>query len=116
MSRYNNFSNFDKDFGNSKDFDEYFGRMGRFFRKAFDVLRNNCYLVVISRDCYMNGSYILVSSKLAEIAKEEANLNLKGEIIWHQNGTRLRPYGYPFVFVPNIIHHNILVFRKEVKD
>ena len=29
----------------------------------------------------------------------------------YQAGTRLRPYGYPKVFVPNIAHQHILVLR-----
>ena len=37
----------------------------------------------------------------------------KGDLIWYQAGTRLRPYGYPRAFVPNIVHQHILVLRKE---
>ena len=37
----------------------------------------------------------------------------KGDLIWYQAGTRLRPYGYPRGFVPNIVHQHILVLRKE---
>jgi len=76
-------------------------------------LKDNRYLVLITRNCYKNGEYIMVAAHLTEIAEKEG-FTPKGEIIWHQNGTRLRPYGYPFVFVPNIIHQNILIFRKEV--
>ena len=38
----------------------------------------------------------------------------KGDLIWYQAGTRLRPYGYPRAFVPNIVHQHILVLRNEV--
>ena len=37
----------------------------------------------------------------------------KGDLIWYQAGTRLRPYGYPRAFVPNIAHQHILVLRKD---
>ena len=37
----------------------------------------------------------------------------KGDLIWYQAGSRLRPYGYPRVFVPNIVHQHILVVRRE---
>ena len=37
----------------------------------------------------------------------------KGDLIWYQAGTRLRPYGYPRSFVPNIVHQHILVLRAE---
>ena len=36
----------------------------------------------------------------------------KGDLIWYQAGTRLRPYGYPRAFVPNIAHQHIVVLRK----
>ena len=35
----------------------------------------------------------------------------KGDLIWYQAGSRLRPYGYPTGFVPNIVHQHLLVFR-----
>jgi len=112
-SRYNEFSGHEKDFSNTKNLDEYFQRMGKFFREAFVVLEDNRYLVLITRNCYKNGEYIMINAHLSALGRKEG-FTLKGEIIWYQNGTRLRPYGYPFVFVPNIIHHNILIFRKEV--
>ena len=37
----------------------------------------------------------------------------KGEKIWYSTGARIRPYGYPSAYVPNIVHQNILIFRKE---
>ena len=38
---------------------------------------------------------------------------VKGDLIWYQAGTRLRPYGYPKAFVPNIAHQHIVVLRRE---
>jgi len=35
----------------------------------------------------------------------------KGDLVWYQAGTRLRPYGYPKAFVPNITHQHILILR-----
>jgi len=113
VTRFNKFSVHEKDFTNSKSLEEYFQRMRRFFKNSSNVLKNNRYLVLMARNCYQNGEYIMITAHLTETARKEG-FTLKGEIIWHQNGTRLRPYGYPFVFVPNIIHHNILIFRKEV--
>jgi hypothetical protein len=51
----------------------------------------------------------------ADLARrgEAAGLVLKGETIWYQAGTRLRPYGYPYAYVPNIAHQHLLVFRRE---
>ncbi len=113
-SRYSEFSSSEKDLGNTKTFEEYFKKMGEFFASAEQILKNDLYLVVFTKNCYRNGEYIMINAELSKLGKA-SNFILKGEIIWEPKGTRLRPYGYPFVFVPNIIHHNILVFRKEEK-
>ena len=44
-------------------------------------------------------------------ARRAVGLVPKGDLIWYQAGTRLRPYGYPHAFVPNIVHQHILVLR-----
>jgi hypothetical protein len=86
--------------------------MGRTFAEIARVLRPGRYAVVIVRDAYQNGRYQFVGADLAARA-DLAGLVPKGDLIWHQAGTRLRPYGYPRVFVPNIAHQHILVLRRE---
>ena len=70
------------------------------------------YAVVIVRDAYQDGRYRFVASDLAARASEQG-FAAKGDLIWYQAGTRLRPYGYPHAFVPNIVHQHILVLRAE---
>jgi hypothetical protein len=82
------------------------------FRELARVLKPGRYAIVIVRDAYQNGRYQFVGADLAARA-EAAGLVPKGDLIWHQAGTRLRPYGYPRVFVPNIAHQHILVLRRE---
>ena len=59
-----------------------------------------------------DGRYRFTASDLAARA-DAAGLVPKGDLVWYQAGTRLRPYGYPHAFVPNIVHQHILVFRAE---
>jgi DNA modification methylase len=75
------------------------------------VLRPGRYAVLIVRDAYQNGRYLFTAADLAARA-DGAGLVPKGDIAWYQAGTRLRPYGYPRSFVPNIAHQHILVLRK----
>ena len=51
----------------------------------------------------------------ADLAARAASVGLvpKGDLIWYQAGTRLRPYGYPTGFVPNIAHQHLLVLRRN---
>ena len=76
------------------------------------VLREGRYAVVIVRDAYQDGRYVFTGSDLAARAAA-VGLVPKGDLIWYQAGTRLRPYGYPHAFVPNIVHQHILVLRNE---
>jgi len=100
------------DLANAPDYATFLDRMGTVFGELVRVLREGRYLVVIVRDAYQAGRYQFVASDLAARADAEG-LTPKGDLIWHQAGTRLRPYGYPRVFVPNIAHQHILVFRRE---
>ena len=76
------------------------------------MLRAKGYAVVIVRDAYQDGRYRFTASDLAARAAPHG-LTTKGDLIWYQAGTRLRPYGYPRAFVPNIVHQHILVLRAE---
>ena len=76
------------------------------------VLRPNRYAAVIVRDAYQEGRYIFTGSDLADRATR-AGFAVKGDVIWYQAGTRLRPYGYPHSFVPNISHQHVLILRRE---
>ena len=100
------------DLANAADYPTFLDRMGDVFGEVARVLRPGRYAVVIVRDAYQDGRYQFVGSDLAARAAA-AGLVPKGDLIWHQAGTRLRPYGYPRVFVPNIAHQHILVLRRE---
>jgi DNA modification methylase len=98
------------DLANAATYDEFLDRMGALFVELRRVLKDRRYAVVIVRDAYQDGTYRFTGSDLAARAAA-AGLVPKGDLIWYQAGTRLRPYGYPKGFVPNIVHQHILVFR-----
>ena len=98
------------DFANSTSYGEYLDRMEALLAEVFRVLRHGRYAAVIVRDAYQDGRYRFTGADLAARA-ERVGLVPKGDLIWYQAGTRLRPYGYPRSFVPNIVHQHILVLR-----
>jgi DNA modification methylase len=100
------------DLANAPDYPTFLDRMGDVFVELERVLRDGRYAVVIVRDAYQSGRYVFTGSDLAARAAL-AGFVPKGDLIWYQAGTRLRPYGYPRVFVPNIVHQHVLVLRKE---
>jgi DNA modification methylase len=98
------------DLANSASYEEYLDRMERVFAQLCRVLRPGGYAAVIVRDAYQEGRYRFTGADLAARA-DRVGLVPKGDLIWYQAGTRLRPYGYPRGFVPNIVHQHILVLR-----
>jgi len=100
------------DLANSADYGTFLDRMEELFGQLARVLRRDRYAAVIVRDAYQDGRYIFTGSDLADRATR-AGFTLKGDVIWYQAGTRLRPYGYPSSFVPNIAHQHVLVLRRQ---
>jgi DNA modification methylase len=100
------------DLANAADYPAFLERMEIVFGELHRVLRDRRYAVVIVRDAYQAGRYLFTGSDLAARAAN-AGFVPKGDLIWYQAGSRLRPYGYPRSFVPNIVHQHVLVLRKE---
>jgi DNA modification methylase len=101
------------DLANSPDYAVFLDRMELVLGELHRVLRPGRYAAVIVRDAYQEGRYVFTGADLAARA-ERVGLVPKGDLIWYQAGTRLRPYGYPRSFVPNIAHQHILVLRREL--
>ena len=99
------------DLANAPDYATFLDRMQSVLAELSRVLRSGRYAVLIVRDAYQGGRYQFTGADLAARA-DMAGLTPKGDLIWYQAGTRLRPYGYPTGFVPNITHQHLLVLRK----
>jgi DNA modification methylase len=99
------------DLANLPDYPAFLDAMGNVLAEVHRVLRPGRYAALIVRDAYQGGRYLFTAADLAARAAD-AGLVPKGDIAWYQAGTRLRPYGYPHAFVPNIAHQHIVVLRK----
>jgi DNA modification methylase len=100
------------DLANSPDYPTYLDRMEAVLGECRRLLRPGRYAAVIVRDAYQGGRYLFTGADLAARA-QRVGLLPKGDLVWYQAGTRLRPYGYPNAFVPNIAHQHILILRRE---
>jgi DNA modification methylase len=98
------------DLANSASYAEYLARMEMVLGGLRRVLRDRRYATIIVRDAYQDGRYRFTAADLAARA-EAVGFVPKGDLVWYQAGTRLRPYGYPRGFVPNIVHQHILILR-----
>lgn len=112
FSRFDSFSSAPQDFRNVPTFEAFYDRMEKAARLMRPLLKDGGYAAVMIRDSYQNGEYIPTSFHVGERFRA-AGFRFKGIRIWHQSGAPVRPYGYPYAYVPNIVHHTILVLRKE---
>jgi DNA modification methylase len=101
----------DADLANQPDYEHYLQGMGDVLAGCQRVLKPGRYLALICRNAYQKGEYIFTHADLAQVAKVQGWVP-KGEIVWYQAGTRLRPYGYPHSYVPNIAYQFILILQK----
>lgn len=120
---YDKFSDYKEDFANMT-YEQFMDKMAEVMKECLRVLKAGKYMCMIIRNQYKDGRYIMTHADMANIADtitrvekgQKQKFVLKGEKIWYQAGSRLRPYGYPFSFVPNLIHQNILIWRKETEN
>jgi DNA modification methylase len=108
---YNMRSDDGADLANLPSYEAYLDAMQRVLSQCFRVLVPGRYLAVILRNAYQRGRYVFTHVDVARRAEAEGFV-VKGEKIWYQAGTRLRPYGYPFAYIPNIAHQHIVIFQK----
>lgn len=111
-SNLDSFSDDKADFRNVRTFEEYYDKMEEAGKLMFQVLKPKGYLMIMIRDSYQSGEYIPASFYVGERLRN-VGFTLKGVKIWYGTGAPVRPYGYPYSYVPNIVHHSILILRKE---
>ena len=102
---------------NTKDLqtkDEWLSEMKAIFENSKHTLKKNGYLAVFIGDMYRGKEFHFLSAELARAISEIKDFTLKSDIIWHDDSKMLHIYGYPFAYIPSMIHQHILIFRKEI--
>ncbi|MHA2225575.1 MAG: DNA methyltransferase [Candidatus Hodarchaeales archaeon] len=103
--------------------DQWLELLKNVFSKCYPKLIDGKYLMVFIGNMYRTipevydnktrkvGKYLLLSSLLA---KELLFLGYEfvNEIIWYAPDKALHVFGYPFTYIPSLVHQSILVFRK----
>ena len=83
------------------------------FEKVAPILKPKGYMAVFIGDMYHGKEYHFLAADLAQTISQINNFVLKSDIIWHDDSKMLHIYGYPFAYIPSVIHQHILIFRKE---
>lgn len=104
------YSDAKKDLGNIDEYEEFLDTMFDIYEKIYKVLKPGGYITIIVKNVKQNGQFYPLAWDLAK--KLSSLYELKDEKIWIQDKVRLAPYGYPYAWTSNIIHHYCLNFRK----
>ncbi|THE65319.1 class I SAM-dependent methyltransferase [Salinadaptatus halalkaliphilus] len=90
---------------------EWLAEMADKFDRFTDAVSPDGHVVVFIGDMYRDQSYEFLSADLARALESETSLTLAANLIWYDPSKDLHVYGYPFSFVPSMVHQNVLVFR-----
>lgn len=101
-----------KDIGNIDEYEEFLETMLDIYKKIYEVLKPGGYVTIIVKNVKQNGQFYPLAWDLAR--KLSSLYDLKDEKIWIQDKVRLAPYGYPYAWTSNIIHHYCLNLRKPI--
>lgn len=95
----------------SRPKEEWLADMGEKFARFAEAVDPAGHVVVFIGDMYRDQSYEFLSADLARALESTAPLTLAANLIWYDPTKDLHVYGYPFSFVPSMVHQNVLVFR-----
>jgi len=104
------YSDNNKDLGNITDYKEFLTLCSDIYFQIYDLLKTGGYIVVIIKNIKKDGKHYPLAWDLAR--KLCKKYKLKDEKIWCQDKQSLSPFGYPFSWTSNIVHHYCLVFQK----
>lgn len=105
------YSEDERDLGNIVDYDEFLTRVSNIYLSIYDILKAGGYLVVIVKNVKKGGKLYPLAWDIAKSLS--GKYSLKDEKVWIQDEISLAPYGYPFSWVSNILHHYCIIVRKE---
>lgn len=103
--------------------DEWLKLLEDVFSKCYTKLIAGKFLVVFIGNMYRTitenredkttkvGRYLLLTSMLTKVLMS-IGYQFKNEIVWYSPDKSLHVFGYPFSYIPSVVHQSILVFKK----
>ncbi|MEM4353120.1 MAG: site-specific DNA-methyltransferase [Candidatus Caldarchaeum sp.] len=108
------YSQLERDLGNIPDYAVFLSELKKVFEKVYEALKPGKRCVVIVMDIRVLNQFIPYHVDVIRLMSE-IGFVLEDIIIWDRRKeyNRLRPLGYPYVFIVNKVHEYIMIFRKE---
>lgn len=102
-----------KDIANIEKYSDFLNILSNFFNTCSHALKNEKYMCIIVSDFRKKSKYYTFHTDLANEIEKRGNFQLNGIRILYQRHKRIYPYGYPYSFVPNVHHQNVLIFQNK---
>lgn len=109
------YSDAENDLANIVEYKDFLKEISTFFNNCSKYLKKGKYMNIIVSDFRKKDKYFIFHADLARELEKKGNFKLKGIRILYQRHKSIYPYGYPFSFVPNLHHQNVLIFQNVKK-
>lgn len=109
------YSNDKADLGNIDDYDTFLKVLGDFFSDCARIVKKQKYMAIVVSDFRKQDNFYIFHADLAQYIEKNSTFKLKGIKILYQRHKKIFPYGYPYSFVPNVHHQNVLIFQNSKK-
>ncbi len=106
-----NYGDDPRDLANITDYEGFIEELAASLEDCAKALKQKGYMVLVVGDFRHKSRYYLFHADIAR-ALEERGLTLQAMNVLYQRHKRVFPYGYPYAYVPNVHHQNIVVLRK----
>jgi len=105
------YSESNEDLGNISDYQEFLSQLKLCFDECYRILQLKKYMTIIVSDFRHKSEYVPFHSHVIDLLNK-VGFVLQGITILAQRSKKLYPYGYPYVYVPNIHHQYAIIVRK----
>jgi DNA modification methylase len=106
-----NYGDDSRDLGNIESYPEFVEDLATTLAACGAALAAKRYMAVIVGDFRHGSRYYMFHADIAR-AMEERGYVLQAMNVLYQRHKRVFPYGYPYAYVPNVHHQNVVILRK----
>ena len=106
-----NYGDDTRDLGNIESYDEFIEELGTTLAQCGEALKHKRYMALIVGDFRHKSRYYMFHADIVR-ALEPHGYTLQAMNVLYQRHKRVFPYGYPYAYVPNVHHQNIVILRK----
>ena len=107
-----NYGDDERDLGNIDDYEEFIEVLADTLAASGESLKSKRYMAIIVGDFRHGSRYYMFHADIAR-AMEARGYVLQAMNVLYQRHKRVFPYGYPYAYVPNVHHQNIVILRKS---